>query len=192
MKNPKAQLTLSEDFLYKDRTSIGKYCYGWSGSPKMNFYVGDTRLIIGSFVSFAPGCEIHVGGEHFTDYVTTYPFSAIFPDVPMIPCVGSKGDVVIGSDVWIGQNVTILSGVTIGHGAVIGACSVVAKNVEPYTIVAGNPIREIRKRFTEEQTKKLLELKWWEWDDEQIDRMIPLLMSSDIQVFIHEAEGVKA
>lgn len=189
MKNPKQYMHIADDFKYKDRCTLGKYCYG---SPILHFYNGPiSRLNIGSFVSFGPDVNIHVGGEHCIEYVSAYPFSDIFDDVPGIECVRTKGDIIIGSDIWIGTGVRILSGVTIGHGAVIGAGSVVAKDVEPYTIVAGNPIREIRKRFTEEQRQKLLQIQWWEWDDKQIDRMIPLLMSSDIQVFIHEVEGVK-
>jgi acetyltransferase-like isoleucine patch superfamily enzyme len=141
-------------------------------------------LDIGSFVAFASGVQIYVGGEHFTEYVSTYPFSEIFDDVPKTECIKSKGNIVIGSDVWVGTNSIILSGVTIGHGAVIGAGSIVSKDIAPYTIVAGNPIREIRKRFTEEQIQKLLELKWWEWDDEHIDELIPLLMSENIETAI--------
>jgi virginiamycin A acetyltransferase len=191
MKNPKVVLSVDPTWPHKDRLHIGKYSYGWAGSPIYNVYVGDTKLTIGSFCSFAPNCQIHLGGEHFSNYISTYPFSAIFDDVPVIPCVSTKGNIVIGSDVWIGQGVTILSGVTIGHGAIIGAGSVVSKDVAPYSIVAGNPIREIRKRFTERQIQKLLDIQWWEWDDEWIDKFIPLLMNTDIDNFIRLAEEVR-
>lgn len=191
MKNPKQYMHIADDFKYKDRCALGKYCYG---NPVLHFYEGPvSRLKIGSFVSFGPDVNIHIGGEHFTEFVSTYPFPVIFEDVPFIESVKTKGDIVIGSDVWIGTGATILSGVTIGHGAVIGAKSVVAKDVAPYTIVAGNPIREIRKRFTEEQIRRLLEIRWWECSDELINKWISLLMSTDIDASIAfmELEGVR-
>jgi len=182
MRNPKLSMKIDDGFQYKDRCSIGKYSYG---SPVLHFYKGPVcRLMIGSFVSFGLEVHIYVGGEHFTEYVSTYPFSEIFDDVENIECIRTKGDIVIGSDVWVGTGVAILSGVTIGHGAVIGAKSVVSKDVEPYSIVAGNPIREIRKRFTEEQRQKLLQIRWWEWEDEKINAAIPFLMNKNIDEFI--------
>lgn len=83
---------------------------------------------------------------------------------------GSKGGVNIGHNVWIGLHAIILPGVEIGDGAVVGAGSVVTKPVKPFTIVAGNPARVIRKRFSEETIKKLLADPWWHWDNEKIKR----------------------
>lgn len=68
----------------------------------------------------------------------------------------------IGNDVWIGTGVTIANGIKIGDGAVIGANTMVTKDVEPYSIIIGNPGRVLKKRFTEEQINELLELKWWD------------------------------
>jgi virginiamycin A acetyltransferase len=79
-----------------------------------------------------------------------------------------KGPIIIGNDVWIGTKAIILSGVTIGDGAVIGAGSVVTKNVEPYSIVAGVPAKQIRWRFSQHLIKQLLEIKWWDWDIKKI------------------------
>ncbi len=53
--------------------------------------------------------------------------------------------IVIEDKVWIGINSTILPGVHIGYGAIVGAGSVVTKDVEPMTVVAGNPARFIKK-----------------------------------------------
>lgn len=80
----------------------------------------------------------------------------------------SKGPITVRNDVWIGTRATILSGVEIGHGAVVGAGSVVTKDVEPYAVVAGNPARRVKWRFPKEVREKLLDISWWEWDDETI------------------------
>jgi acetyltransferase-like isoleucine patch superfamily enzyme len=77
----------------------------------------------------------------------------------------TKGDVVIGNDVWIGDNVTIMSGVTVGDGAIIAAYSHIVKDVEPYSVVGGNPGKFIRYRFRKDQIEKLLQIKWWDWEE---------------------------
>lgn len=87
---------------------------------------------------------------------------------PKLDDLPLKGDTIIGNDVWIGENVTILPGVHIGDGAIIGANSVVAKDIEPYSIAVGNPCRVVKKRFDDETIEKLLELKWWDWGEEKI------------------------
>ena len=92
----------------------------------------------------------------------------------------NKGDTVVGNDVWIGQNVTILPGVQIGDGAIIGAESVVAGDVEPYTVAAGNPARPIRRRFDGELRELLERLRWWDRPAEEIARLIPLLTCGDL------------
>jgi len=91
-----------------------------------------------------------------------------------------KGDTIIGNDVWIGQNAVILPGVHIGDGAIIGANSVVGRNVEPYTIVAGNPAKLLRKRFDDELTELLLRFKWWDKSIDEINSLIPILTCSDL------------
>ena len=106
-----------------------------------------------------------------TDAVSTYPF-AIFGNGWENAMEGktypTKGDTNIGNDVWIGYKAMIMAGVTIGDGAIIAARSVVTKDVAPYSIVGGNPAKEIKKRFSKEQIDKLLALKWWDWDIEKI------------------------
>ena len=92
-----------------------------------------------------------------------------------------KGDTVIGNDVWIGQNATILPGVHIGDGAIIGAESVIGTNVEPYTIVAGDPARILRKRFDDELIGLLLKFRWWDKSIDEINTLIPLLTCGDIE-----------
>lgn len=147
-----------------------------------DFY-GD-KLIIGKFCQIAAGVEFVMNGaNHQMNAASTFPFY-IFEgweqDIPSTDVFSFKGDTVVGNDVWIGQNATILPGVHIGDGAIIGASSVVASDVEPYSIVAGNPAKQLRKRFDSELIAILLELKWWELPIEQINALIPTLTSSDL------------
>jgi len=142
---------------------------------------------IGAFCSIADNVEIFLGGNHRTDWVTTYPFGHIHQD--KFPWHGkghpaTKGDVVIGNDVWIGSGATILSGVNIGDGAVISAKSVVVKDVPAYGIVGGNPAKLLKMRFTEDQIERLLNNPWWDLSESRINELIPLLCSNDIEALI--------
>lgn len=146
-------------------------------------FTGD-KLIIGKFCMIASGVSfIMNGANHLTNSISSYPF-AIFGNGWEKAMEGKtypyKGDVIIGNDVWIGHNATIMAGVTIGDGAIIGANSTVIKDVAPYSIVGGNPAKEIRKRFDENTIKKLLELQWWHWDIEKITQNIQKLTSNSI------------
>jgi acetyltransferase-like isoleucine patch superfamily enzyme len=149
------------------------------------------NLVIGKFCSIAGNLNIYLGGDHRTDWVTTYPFGNIHNNIfNKFDGTGhpkTNGDVIIGNDVWICDNVTIMSGVTIGDGAVIACNSHVVKNVEPYSIVGGNPAKLIKYRFTPEQIEKLLEIKWWNWEDEKINDFTPVLCNNNIDDFINLA-----
>ena len=142
------------------------------------------KLIIGKFCQIAAGVEFVMNGvNHQMNAVSTFPFYTLTGwdmKAPAPEDMPLKGDTIIGNDVWIGQNATILPGVHIGDGAIIGASSVVGSNVEPYTIVAGNPVQFIRKRFDEELTNLMLEWRWWDKPIEEINSLIPVLTSSDL------------
>ena len=149
-----------------------------------NFYPWSRdRLIIGKFCQIAAGVEFVMNdANHQMNAVSTFPFYTLEGwnmEPPKPEDMPFKGDTVIGNDVWIGQNATILPGVHIGDGAIVGANSVVGSDVEPYTIVAGNPARPIRKRFDEELTALLLKFRWWDKSIEEIDELIPLLTNSN-------------
>ena len=142
------------------------------------------RLIIGKFCQIAAGVEFVMNGaNHQMNAVTTFPFYTLEGwdmDPPASSDLPLKGDTVIGNDVWIGQNAVILPGVRIGDGAIIGASSVVARDIEPYTVCAGNPAKRIRKRFDDELTSLLEELRWWDKSIEEINALIPILTCSDL------------
>lgn len=143
------------------------------------------KLIIGKFCQIASGVTfIMNGANHQINAASTYPFYIMNgweQKLPTIADLPIKGDTVVGNDVWIGQNATILPGVHIGDGAIIGLGSVVGSDVEPYTVVAGNPARTIRKRFDDELTALLLKLEWWNKEVDEIQRLIPLLTDSNLQ-----------
>lgn len=165
---------------------IGRGSYG---RPRIFEYGNDAKLRIGNFCSIAADVGIFLGGEHHPEWVTTYPFGALWPKHLYPEQPKSRGDVVIGNDVWIGREAIIMSGVQIGDGAVIGSGAVVARNVPPYTIVVGNPARALRTRFPDDIVARLLALKWWDWPDERLDRAAPMLQSPDIAAFLDAAEA---
>ncbi len=142
------------------------------------------KLIIGKFCQIAAGVEFVMNGaNHQMNAVSTFPFYTLEGwdmKTPAAADMPYKGDTVIGNDVWIGQNAVILPGVHIGDGAIIGLNSVVASDVPPYTIVAGNPAKKIRKRFDDELIELMLRFKWWDKSIEEINSLIPLLSSGDL------------
>jgi len=164
---------------------------------RLMWYGEKAILRIGRYTSIAPSVTVFIGGNHRTDWVTTYPIQLLaefWPDIA-VPTDSStgKGDVDIGHDVWIGDNATIMSGISIGHGAVVGAGAIVAKDVAPYAIVAGNPAREIRRRFADGDIAQLLEIGWWDWPDARVRNSLPLLASGDLAgFFAAAAKGVEA
>ena len=148
------------------------------------------KLIIGKFCQIAAGVEFVMNGaNHQMNSVSTFPFYTLEGwnmKPPSIEDLPLKGDTIIGNDVWIGQNATILPGVHIGDGAIIGANSVVGSDIDPYTIVVGNPAKPIRKRFNEELIDIMEKLKWWNKGIEEINSLIPLLTSSDLDMVKEE------
>jgi acetyltransferase-like isoleucine patch superfamily enzyme len=167
---------------------IGEFSYG---KPVVKHWGENCMLTIGKFCSIADEVTIFLGGEHRTDWLTTYPFSAFHPAAAAIRGhPRTKGDVAVGNDVWIGFGATIMSGVRIGDGAVVGARALVSKDVPPYAIVAGNPARAIRYRFDDRTISKLLSVKWWDWPAVYLEPAIPLLMSGNTSAFFQYCKRV--
>ncbi|WP_338359556.1 CatB-related O-acetyltransferase [Yeosuana marina] len=175
IKNP--NIIVGDFTYYDDFEDVSNF----EKNVKYHFdFIGD-KLIMGKFCMIASGVTFVMnGGNHLTEATTAYPF-AIFGGAWQHAMEGksypSKGDTIIGNDVWIGHDATIMPGVQIEDGAIIAAKAVVTKDVEPYTIVGGNPAKPIKKRFSEATISKLLQLKWWDWDLEKITKNVEKLTS---------------
>jgi acetyltransferase-like isoleucine patch superfamily enzyme len=176
------QLRREQGAYVNENITVGDFTYG---IPKIRSCGEGAKLSIGKFCSIGENVTIMLGGEHRPDWNTTYPFNVFldnFSDIKGNPA--TKGDVTIGNDVWIASGAKIMSGVTIGDGAVIGANALVTKDVEPYDIVGGVPAKSIKKRFSKEKVKVMLEMQWWNWPDQKIVEAVPYLQSNDISGLI--------
>lgn len=176
--------------------SVGEYTYYDSEDHPELFeqtnvlfnypFFGD-KLIIEKFCQIAHGTTFIMGAaNHRLGSATTYPFNVmggVWREIstPHIEELPHKGDTVIGNDVWLGRNCTILPGVKIGNGAIVAACSVVTKDVAPYTVVGGNPARFLKKRFDDGTAALLEELRWWDLPPEELTEIIPVLCDTDMK-----------
>jgi virginiamycin A acetyltransferase len=172
---------------------IGDYTYYDDPEDPENFernvlyhypFIGD-KLIIGKFCAIARGARfIMNGANHKLSGISTYPFQ-IFGNgwekvTPKPGDLPYKGDTVIGNDVWIGYEALVMPGVRIGNGAIVSSRAVVVADVEPYTVVGGNPAKPIKPRFDPEQIRELLQIAWWNWPIEQISAHLDLIVAGDI------------
>jgi len=171
---------------------VGQYTYyddfedvkNFEKNVKYHFdFIGD-KLIIGKFCMIASDVVfIMNGANHLTKSISSYPF-AIFgkdwSDAMNGKTYPNKGNTTVGNDVWIGYRSTIMPGVSIGDGAIIASNSTVINDVDPYTIVGGNPARPIKKRFSDSTIEKLISIKWWDWDIKKITDNIQNLTSGNI------------
>lgn len=168
-----------------EKVEIGDFTYGF---PIVRSWGENARLKIGKFCSIGEHVQIYLGGNHRTDWLTTYPFNVLLKDqYPGIDgeCAATKGDVIIGNDVWIANDVLILSGVTIGDGAVIAAGAVVTKDVTSCSFMAGDPAEQKRILWNKGMA---VGMRWWDWPLYKLTEAIPILMSSDIDELIRLME----
>lgn len=181
---------LTKDFLghliARNGFQVGDHSYG---TPRV---IGDffSSLRIGKFCSFGPDIDL-ILANHRKDFVSTYPFnwlSARWPAAANLACdhLAPRG-MTIGNDVWIGAKAVVLPGVTISDGAIIGAASVVRHDVPPYAIVGGNPAKILGYRFDPPIIKDLLDIAWWNWPDEKISAMLPLMVGGNVASFVAAA-----
>lgn len=181
------QLSFLKNIVTNPNIIVGDYTYYDDFEDVHNFeknvkylfdFTGD-KLIIGKFCMIASDVTfIMNGANHLTDAISTYPFEIFgngWEKAMEEKSYPVKGNTVIGNDVWIGYNATIMPGIQVGDGAIIATNSTVVKNLAPYSVVGGNPSKEIRKRFSEEHIETLLNVKWWNWDVETITENLSLL-----------------
>ena len=158
-------------------------------------FIGD-KLIIGKFCQIAANIRfIMNGANHAMNGFSTYPFKVFghsWQDTTLTSKI--KGNTIIGNDVWLGNSVTIMPGVQIGDGSIIAANTVVTKNVEPYSIVGGNPSKLIKKRFDLDVIEKLVQLKWWDWPIEKITHNLNIITNGrtdQLEQIYKESQQIK-
>jgi len=189
------QVGFIKNFITKPNIIVGDYSYYDDPEGPENFetknvlyhydFYGD-KLIIGKFCAIAKNVKfIMNGANHKIFGLSTYPFS-IFGNgwekvMPKMEDLPNKGDTIVGNDVWLGYDALIMPGVKIGNGAIIASRSVVTHDVAPYTIVGGNPAKEIRKRFSDEIIVELEKIQWWNWDIEKITENLEIITDGDIE-----------
>lgn len=167
---------------------IGKGTYIWDSivtTGIMNtMYKGYTlhNLQIGRFNAIAKGTSFRLGINHDYKKVFLGHSNLIEDETNRTIYQNEKGQILIKNDVWIGSNVTIMAGVTIGNGAIIAANSHVVKDVEPYTIVGGNPAKFIKYRFDKDIIDKLLTIRWWNWSNEELE-LNKKYLNGDVETF---------
>jgi virginiamycin A acetyltransferase len=188
------QICFIKNTVKNPNIEIGDYTYYDDPEDSENFernvlyhfdFIGD-KLKLGKFCSIAKDVKfIMNGGSHRTDTFSSYPFS-IFGGSWSEKLEGirlgatSKGDTVIGNDVWLGREAVIMPGIHIGDGAIIAAESVVVSDVPPYSIYGGNPAKLIKRRFSEDIIKNLLEIQWWNWSYQKISDNLNSIFNTDI------------
>lgn len=203
MENKELPNTNGRDF--NDGCTIGAYTYGTVNTSfcgqREDSPEHSGTFTIGRYCSIGHNVVFLCGGEHHTDWVTTYPFNILQGHVNDDPnghnepfrknkVTGRNGDIVVGNDVWLGRNAMVLNGVTIGDGCIIGAGAVVTRDCEPFGVYVGNPAKCVRMRFGKEERERLLKVKWWDFDIQYLQPYMHLLQSKHIHKFLDIMENI--
>jgi virginiamycin A acetyltransferase len=177
------------------KIDVGEYTYYDSDDDPLAFErdavlygFGPERLIIGRFWAIASRVRFLMPGANHADLgPSTYPFGVFgagwAATMDVVMSAPSRGDTVVGHDVWLGYSALVLPGVQIGHGAVVAAESVVAGDVAPYAIVAGNPARVVRTRYSDEDVARLLRAAWWNWPIDVVTEHVRAIMTGTAAEF---------
>ncbi len=179
-----------KNFIDHPRLTVGDYSYAsrfdtpedWAAAlaPYL-FALSKEKLVIGRFCQFAHGTTfITSSANHPMGGFSTYPFKIFKPETMMSYIDLPHSDTVIGNDVWTGHNATIMPGVTVGDGAIVATAAVVTKDVPAFSIVAGNPARVVKMRFSDEVIADLLRIRWWDWDIDRIEANLKAIEGADI------------
>lgn len=188
LKRLKESMELQRKKWSSQCAEVGDFTY--ADNPKIWTWGEGAKLYIGKFCSIGANVQFLLGGNHHTEWCSTYPFNVLTPSICPSEerCASTKGDIRIGNDVWIGNDVKILSGVTIGDGAVIGSSAVVTKDILPYQIVVGNPatskFKEKQYRISPTIAVEILNIKWWDWPLDKLAEALPILCSKDYNALL--------
>lgn len=179
--------------------TVGRHAYAndfdppedWARRLAPYLYPGaPERLVIGAFCQIAHGARfITASANHPMEGVSTYPFAVFDPMALDAYKSGFSGlpDTVIGPDCWIGHGALILPGARLGAGVIVGAGAVVRGDVPAYAVVAGNPARVLRRRFSDADIALLLDAAWWSWETERIERHLEAIASGDVAAMARAA-----
>lgn len=184
------EITFSEEakkfpFLIIDKDS---YITGLDIHSGINFNInaGIHNIHIGKYNSLAESIVMMINLNHEYKHIAQGELSFLKGErFNNRNAIKRKGQIIIQNDVWIGHDVIIMSGVTIHNGAVVAAGSVVTKDVPPYAIVAGNPAKVIKYRFSDEQIKGLLQISWWDWTAPELEKY-KTEFTDDVDTFINK------
>ncbi|HEY9124046.1 MAG TPA: CatB-related O-acetyltransferase [Bacteroidales bacterium] len=156
-----------------------------------HYPINNDKLKIGKYCSIACGAKfMFTSGNHRMSSLSTYPFPLFWEEWGLernkvTDAWDNEGDIIIGNDVWIGYEAVIMQGVQIGDGAIVATRAVVTKDVPPYSIVGGIPAKVIKKRFSEQVIKKLLDIQWWNWDEDKIKSNLPHILNGNVDKLTH-------
>ena len=172
--------------------TVGRHAYAndfdppedWARRLAPYLYPGaPERLVIGPFCQIAHGARfVTASANHPMEGISTFPFAVFDPAAMAAYKEGFSGlpDTVVGADCWIGHGATLLPGARLGAGVIVGAGAVVRGEVPPYALVAGNPARIVRHRFGAADVARLLDIAWWDWETERIERSVALICAGDV------------
>lgn len=170
------------------KIEMGNYTFV-NDRAKVHSFRSSQTVKIGKYCSIG-NCSFYVDGDHNINYATTYPFNELGYSKLAPENKNIKKPPNVGNDVWICDESIIYGNVKIADGAVIAGQSVVTKDVPPYAIVAGNPAKIVKYRFSQKIIDKLLLLQWWDLPHEFIcDELAPVI--NDIDIFISVLEKQK-